>query len=171
MSKKQKFQGVSRELRPFHYHHAFCPFPFLILTCIERRKPGSDEVGIYKMNAARPAAAAIPANAVWCAPPAEELEEEPVAEEPADEALEAREETDDWALETTELALLSMEESLDAPEEASEEAEPPAPPPTALKMVVEPMVVVKVEEPEVTVETMAEVVIAEEEPPPAPPTP
>jgi hypothetical protein len=97
-----------------------------------------------------------------------------VAEEPAVEALETREETDDWALETTELALLSMEESLDAPEEASEEAEPPAPPPTALKMVVEPMVVVKVDEPEVMVETMAEVVIAEEElpePPPAAPTP
>jgi hypothetical protein len=77
-------------------------------------------------------------------------------------------------LETTELALLSMEESLDAAEEAAEEAEPPAPAPTALKMVVDPMVVVKVEEPEVTVETMAEVVIAEEEPPeppPAAPTP
>jgi hypothetical protein len=143
--------------------------------CIERRKSGRDEDGIYKMNAARPAAAAIPANAVWRAPPAEELEEEPVAvEPPAVEALETREERDDWALETTELALLSMEESLDAAEEASEEAELPAPAPAPLKMVVEPMVVVKVEEPEVTVETMAEVVIAEEEPPeppPAAPTP
>jgi hypothetical protein len=146
------------------------------LPCIEKRKSGNDAVAIYKMNAARPAAAAIPANAVWRAPPAEELEEElePVVEEPAVEALETREERDDWAFETTELTLLSMEESLDAAEEAAEEAEPPAPPPTALKMVVEPMVVVKVEEPEVTVETMADVVIAVEElpdPPPAAPTP
>ena len=92
------------------------------------------------MKAARPAAAAIPANAVWRAPPAEELDEpEPVAEVPAVEALETTEERDDLATETTELALLSMEESLDAPAEASEEAEAPAPLP---KMVVEPRVVV-----------------------------
>jgi hypothetical protein len=143
-------------------------FVFHILTSRIELREGS---GIYKMNAARPAAAAIPANAVWRAPPADELEEpEPVAEEPAEEALEAREETDDLALETAELALLSMEESWDEATEASEEAELPAPLP---KMVVEPRVVVKVDEPEVTTETMAEVVIAEEEPEPlpAPPTP
>jgi hypothetical protein len=65
------------------------------LPCIERRRSVSDDA-IYKMNAARPAAAAIPANAVWRAPPAEELEEEPpVAEVPAVEALETREERDD----------------------------------------------------------------------------
>lgn len=52
---------------------------------------------------------------------------------------------------------------------ADDEADPAAPP----KMVVEPRVVSKVELPEVAVETMAEVVIAEDEsdPEPAPPAP
>ena len=127
-------------------------------------------------------AAAIPGIAVCMAPPADELEEElPVAAEAADEALElaldatllAFESKDEAELEAPARAELPVDEAPDARDEALS----PAPPP---KMVVEPTVVEKVEEPEVSTETKADVVMAEDPPapapvdepdPPAPPTP
>jgi hypothetical protein len=111
------------------------------------------------MRAARPAAAAIPANAVWRAPPAEE-EEVPVAAwdaaEPALEALEARLDASEPALE----ASLEREEAMLL-----------AIPAPLLKMVVEPIVEVNVEPPEVSTVTIAEVVTAVENPPAAPAPP
>jgi len=102
-----------------------------------------------------------------------------VADDPAPEALEAKLEAEALALESAELAEPLSEESLEEADAALLEREealddPPAPP--APKIVVEPTVVVKVEEPEVSVETIAEVVMAEEEEvvdeePPAPPAP
>jgi len=102
------------------------------------------------------------------APPDDELDEEedvPVAAEPADEALELRLDASLLALEEAELATLEALERAEladdpAPEE-TDEALAPAPFP---KMVVEPTVVERVEEPEVSTETMAEVVMADEEP-------
>lgn len=78
------------------------------------------------IRAARPAAAATPANAVWRAPPAEEEEVPPVAvaawdaAEPALEALEARLDATELALE---IAPLAEEPREDAPE-AAEAAAP-----------------------------------------------
>jgi hypothetical protein len=127
---------------------------------------------VYKIMAARPATAARPAKAVWRAAPAddEDVEEEvavplealPEAEV---EALETTDEIDDSTLEST-------EEPLDSTELRPAEAEAPAP--TAVKTVVKPTVVEKVELPEVTTETIGDVVTAEEEPvsvAPAPPAP
>jgi len=124
---------------------------------------------IYRMRAARPAAAAIPAKAVWRAPPAED--DDVVAPAAADDAEEARDEALEAADEATEDALLfaldSTEEALPAADEALEEALASAP--AAPKIVVDPTVVVKVDEPEVSTETIAEVVIAEEAPDPSAP--
>jgi len=116
-------------------------------------------------------AAAIPGIAVCMAPPADELEEEddPVAAVAADEALELALDPTLLAWDRAELAtleaLLRAELAVEAAPDAADEALPPAPPP---KIVVEPTVVEKVEEPEVSTETMAEVVMADEDPPAAP---
>lgn len=69
--------------------------------------------------------------------------------------------------------LLRAEEAVSDAPEATEEPLAPAPPaPPAPKMVVLPTMVVKVEPPEVMVDSIAEVVMADEEPdPPAPPAP
>jgi hypothetical protein len=124
------------------------------------------------MKAARPAAAANPAKAVWRAPAALEVDV-PVAAEAADEAadaatLEAWEAADEATLEADDSA---DAETLEACSDADEAPEAlPAP-----KIVVEPIVVVKVELPEVSTETIADVVMAEEDSPtadePDPPTP
>jgi len=94
------------------------------------------------------------------------LEAAEIAEEALLEALEAAEEALLEALEATEeapeAALEATEEAEEAPEAAAEDALAPAPP---AKMVVDPTVVSKVEEPLVTVETIAEVVIAEDDSP------
>jgi len=127
---------------------------------------------LYRMRAARPAAAAIPAKAVWrAAPPVEEdVEVAPAAaddaleaaEEAAAEALEAAEEAIEEALEDAEDATEdALDSALEATLEALDVALPPAPP--TPKMVVEPTTVEKVDEPEVSTDTMAEVVIADEE--------
>lgn len=143
--------------------------------------PSSIEKGDYRSRAARPTTAAIPGMAVCMAPAAfDELLDEPVA---ADDAAELALDPTLLACAKAELATLEALERAElavepAPAEA-EEAFPLAPP--APKMVVEPTVVVPmVEPPDVSTETMAEVVIAEEDPPapvedepdpPAPPTP
>jgi len=115
--------------------------------------------------------------------PFDELDE-PVAPEAADDALDATLLAFDKAelitLEALEMAEVIVDPAPEVAEEAleaSEEALEPAPPP---KMVVDPTVVEKVDEPEVSTDTRAEVVIAEEDPPlavdeepdpPAPPMP
>jgi len=71
------------------------------------------------MRAARPAAAAIPANAVWRAPPAEEEEEDPVAAWDAWWWLGYGEGKEGTAL-TAEPALEALEARLDASEPALE---------------------------------------------------
>lgn len=133
---------------------------------------------VYKRRAARPAAAIKPEAAVGpAAIPLEvavvraaEVAEETLLEAP-EAASDATEEALAPASDATEEADAEMEEAADpaleeiaeADEAASEEtleATLPAP-----KTVVDPTVVSKVEEPLVTVETMAEVVIAEDEPP------
>jgi len=142
------------------------------------------EVGsiLYRTKAARPARPAIPAKAVWRAPPAVEVEvPAPVAEDAAPDArVERLDATDARELETlepTEERLLNPEVMEDPTDEAAEPAElvmeeaaepadpvaPPTTPPTP-KRVVEPTVVSKVELPEVTVETIADVVTADEDP-------
>lgn len=98
------------------------------------------------------------------------------AAEPALEALEARLDATELALEIAPLAEEPREDAPEAAEEAAperEEAAPLAEDPAPLpKMVVEPTVVVNVEPPEVSTETMAEVVIAVGDPPaPASPVP
>jgi len=100
---------------------------------------------------------------IGAAPPFEV--EVAVAAEAADEAAELAEAaTLDALLETEDPTLDALDpfdESSDETLEPEEEAEAPAPPP---KMVVLPTVLVKVEEPEVTTDSRAEVVMAEEDP-------
>ncbi len=108
--------------------------------------------------------------AVCMAPAAFDDEDEPVAAEAAADAAELALPPMLLAFESAELATLDAlaraELAVDSAPETREEAVsiPPLP-----KMVVEPIVVVKVEEPEVSTETMAEVVMAEEPAPPATP--
>jgi hypothetical protein len=131
------------------------------------QRPNSFEKSVYKRRAARPMAAAMPGMAVCMAPAAfEELVDEPVAEEAPDAPAELALDAMLLAFDNAELAALEplerAELALDPAWALAEEALPLAPPP---KMVVEPTVVVKVEEPEVSTETIAEVVMAEEDPP------
>lgn len=86
--------------------------------------------------------------------------------DPAEERLLRPEVTEDPTEEAAESAALVIEE-------ATEPADPVTPPTTPLipEIVEDPIVVSKVELPEVSVETMAEVVIADEDPPVAPPAP
>ncbi len=103
-----------------------------------------------------------------------------LTEDAALEALAPTEDALEEADEATEAALEEASEATDDALLAPDEALPlaPAPAPTTLKRVVEPTVVLNVEEPEVSTETMAEVVIADEDseapeapedPDPAPP--
>lgn len=100
------------------------------------------------------------------APPDDELDEAEVAPAAADEALELALDASLLALDKAELAALEplarTELAVELAPEARDEALPPA---TFEKMVVEPTVVEKVEEPEVSTEMRAEVVMADEEPP------
>ena len=152
------------------------------------QEPNSIREDVYRRRAARPTAATIPGMAVGMAPAAfDELDEPPDAAVDAPEAaldptLLAFDKAELATLEALDRAELAVdpapevtEEAFEPPEEALEPE--PEPPP---KMVVEPTVVEKVEEPEVSTETIAEVVMAEEDPPvaedeepdpPAPPTP
>lgn len=82
------------------------------------------------MRAARPAAAARPAKAVWRAPPADEVEVEVASlvalerrEAMEDEALLAADEMEAPALERAPEALLRAPEMLEAREDASDAAE------------------------------------------------
>ena len=145
-----------------------------------------DREAAYRRRAARPTAATIPGMAVCIAAAAAfELDEDPVALEAADAPWELALDATLLAWDKAELATLEALEraelAVDPAPEEREEAVPRAPPP---KMVVEPTVVEKVDEPEVSTETMAEVVMADEEPtepvdepedeepdPPAPPMP
>jgi hypothetical protein len=86
------------------------------------------------------------------------LETTPVTEAPT---LLAWDEREDSALEIEAETDAAAEEALAPTDSALDVALPPGPP----KMVVEPMVVVMVLEPEVSTETIAEVVIAELPPP------
>lgn len=133
-------------------------------------------MGIYKRRR-RPAAAIRPGAAVCIAPAIpEELEELAVAELAAADALLDAEET---LLLREETWLLTDDSSEERAPEAEDATLAPATPEE--KTVVEPTVEVKVEEPEVMVETMADVVTAElvsppaevelEPDPPTPPTP
>jgi len=94
--------------------------------------------------------------------PARELE----TDAPAEERLFNPEVMDEPMDEAADPAPLVMEEAADPADPVAPPITPPAP-----KRVVEPTVVSKVELPEVTVETTAEVVTAEEDPPAAPPAP
>lgn len=160
MSKKRKktrvshahldLSGIRSSIRPLHTVPPVFPSSFCMQhegDCPEVYAQGPKSIGnvVYRKKAARPAAAAKPGIAVCIAPAAfDELDDE---EAPADAA--------ELALDPT---LLDFDEA----ELATLEVLAPAPP---LKMVVEPTVVEKVEEPEVSTETMAEVVTAEEDPP------
>lgn len=137
---------------------------------------------VYKRRAARPAAAIKPVAPVGREPIAED-----VADDAALPAAEVAEETllvaDEASLEALEATLDAAEEAEDPTDDATDEALSEAPEatedalaetpeaaedalaatPPAPKMVVDPTVVSKVDDPLVTVDTMAEVVIADSE--------
>jgi hypothetical protein len=142
---------------------------------------------VYKAIAAMPTAAMRPAAKVCLAPPATEVEvlvappaapvaelarllrdeanedTAPVAEETREEALEARLEAPETALETAPVAEETAPLTPDDAPLATDEAPPTTPP--RPKRVVDPMVEVRTELPEVIKVTTAEVVTAEEDPP------
>lgn len=150
--------------------------PFSISKRLER-----DHVEVvYKRRAARPAAANKPVAPVGRAAIPDEVEEvaalpaAEVAEEallaadedllaPLEVAADATEEAEDSTEEIAADALEEISEAEEAAAEdalaATEEALEAAPPP---KMVVDPTVVSKVEDPLVTVETISDVVIADD---------
>lgn len=156
-------------IRPLHPLQHF--FPSSPSSCMQHDKGSlcaQDQVGsrklFYRRNAARPMAAAIPGMAVGIAPSAlDELEDadDPLAD---DVPLPVAPESADDAAELAVVdAPLRAELAVDSAAEAFDEALTPAPFP---EMVVEPTVVVKVEDPEVSTETIGDVAIAEEDPEP-----
>jgi len=170
-----------------HYLHSLF-FSAPIVYAARKKDPTGDQEGmsmckragqeIYRSSTARPAAAIMPPAAVGraAAPDDDEVAADLAADAALDAALEALEASDEavaprplaaeLAVDATELKDPAEPERRDAAELALEAIEDPvlaapAPPP---EIVVEPTVVVKVDDPLVTIETMAEVVTAEEPP-------